>query len=239
MLIEMTPRPGRVLRLLLLSIALLTLAHFLNLYSKYFLGNAIGLFDLGVEGNLPTFFSALLLLGSSVLLFTIAQGERGRSSAYYRHWLGLGVVFLFLAFDEASGLHEVIGATMGKVFDTKSSFSGVFYYGWSLLYLVAALIVAVAYLRFLWSLPRNVARMFVLSGGMFVLGAVGIEMIVGARYQALPGLKEAGFSMELLKFDLIETSEELLEMVGVTLFIHTLSNYLFDSFDEVRLRLER
>ncbi|MEX0582254.1 MAG: hypothetical protein WD185_01175, partial [Sneathiella sp.] len=60
------------------------------------------------EGNIPTFFSSTILLISSLMLFLIATFHRLQRSSAYIYWLGLSLLFLFLAFDEGASIHEYI-----------------------------------------------------------------------------------------------------------------------------------
>jgi hypothetical protein len=55
-----------------------------------------------------------------------------------------------------------------------------------------------------------------LSGALFVSGAVGMEMVGG-------GLAERGQQLTLL-YDLITSIEEVLEMVGIAVFLFAIAD---------------
>jgi hypothetical protein len=66
-----------------------------------------------------------------------------------------------------------------------------------------AMVVGLIYLRFLRHLQRETRRVFVISGILFIAGAVGMEMI-GARFSS-HGLRAGAW------FAVLVTIEELLE----------------------------
>lgn len=58
------------------------------------------------ENSVPTYFSVLLLLFVSALLYTVALGKR--QDPFFRHWAGLAFIFLFFSIDEAASFHEFL-----------------------------------------------------------------------------------------------------------------------------------
>lgn len=96
--------------------------------------------------------------------------------------------------------------------------SGMLYYSWIVLFGALFLIFGFAYLKFLSLLPPFVKYLFVISGAIFVAGAIGVES-VGGSIAAESG--ESG-----LLYGTLVGFEELLEMIGVTLFIYALLYYL-------------
>jgi hypothetical protein len=78
-------------------------------------------------------------------------------------------------------------------------------------------------------LPRSVAAMFLLSGAIFVGGAIGLEM-VGANF-----FDET--NKNTWQYMTAMTVEEMMEMTGILLFIHTLLKYLRTYSPSFTLRL--
>jgi hypothetical protein len=170
------------------------------------------LVDFNQEANIPAFFSSLILLLSSILLFAIHIFKKNTNEKHLP-WLILAAIFCFLALDEAVAIHELM---MGPVRDNLNT-SGIFHYAWVIPYGLALLVFLVLYVPFLVSLPRTTMILFVISGFIFVLGALGFEMLGGRHIQMY------GHDMT---YSFYYTLEETLEMVGISLFIFTLLRYI-------------
>lgn len=185
---------------------------------KYFLGQEtvfglVGFFSLDEEQNLPTFFSVFLLIVITILLFIIFKVLNREKVKGRFHWLGLSIIFLFLGFDEGNSMHEKLTELLRGWLD----FTGVFYYGWVILGILLILIIFIFYIKFLISLSFKIRVWFFIAGLIYVSGALGIEM-VGGWYFNLYGPN--------FLFQIITTFEEVLEMVGMIIFLKTLLNYL-------------
>lgn len=104
-----------------LVIVSLALAHVVFQSVKYHLGmpefyGLVRLFDMGVEANLPTFFSACQLLIVSLLLLLVGLKMRRQSGSFYAgHWLFLALIFFAMAADELalSGAAIFVGGAVG------------------------------------------------------------------------------------------------------------------------------
>jgi uncharacterized BrkB/YihY/UPF0761 family membrane protein len=81
----------------------------------------ITLFDLAAEGNLPTYYSSVLLLIAALLLFVVTLMERTIKSRYVPYWAFLTIGFIYLSMDEMLMLHEGISRFIRAVTD----YSGV------------------------------------------------------------------------------------------------------------------
>jgi hypothetical protein len=167
------------------------------------------LVDFNQEANIPAFFSSLILLLSSILLFVIHIFKKNTNEKHLP-WLILAAIFCFLALDEAVAIHELL---MGPVRDNLNT-SGIFHYAWVIPYGLALLVFLVLYVPFLVRLPRTTMILFVISGFIFVLGALEFEMLGGQMY---------GHDMT---YNVYYTLEETLKMVGISLFIFTLLRYI-------------
>lgn len=75
-----------------------------HLWGEIALANALSLFDLNGEENIPAFYSAALLLSAAVLLGRIAFLKR--RSRYCLYWASLSMLFVYLSVDEAMAIHE-------------------------------------------------------------------------------------------------------------------------------------
>ena len=171
--------PKRVLRFFLYLIGILLLLNLAGLYSRMVLQLKYGytlrtLFDFDIELNIPTFFSAVALLLSSIILSMIAWGKKKMDLSYF-HWLGLAIVFLFLSIDEFAALHERLISPIRTMLNA----SGWLYYSWIIPYGGALFLLIIVYFRFWIRLPRETAILFGLSAALFVAGSIGLEMIGG------------------------------------------------------------
>jgi len=111
---EIKVEPKKLATALLWIIALLTVIHsvvlFLYFYRDDYVFGLVDLFDFDIEGNFPTFYSAVAMLLATGLLALITRANWNREGAYRFHWLALTGLMLFLAFDEATAIHETIGS---------------------------------------------------------------------------------------------------------------------------------
>jgi hypothetical protein len=171
-------------------------------------------FDLDRENTLPSWYSSMTLLSCATLLALIATLQRRRKDRFFAHWALLSVTFVYLAIDESASLHEILIVPLRRRLDT----GGLLYFAWVIPGSVAVAIFALAYLNFLRHLPRRTALLFLAAGATFVGGAMGIELIGGALADA-EGLHS-------LRYTIAMTSEEVCEMLGVTLFVYALLDYL-------------
>ncbi|WP_209329988.1 hypothetical protein [Lunatimonas salinarum] len=211
--------PGTALKWLVLGISVLLFLYIVAIYvyletphlrpyQEFF----IRLFDFNQEANVPSFFSAILLLATSFLLFLVSFCERNFHRNYWG-WIGLGVVFCFLAVDEATSIHEfLIG-----FFREKFNLSGFFYYAWVVPYGIGIIVLVFMYIPFFLKLDVKMFKLMMLSGLIFVTGAIGFEMLGGRAFE------ENGLHLRLMIF---YTVEELLEMLGVSIFLYSLLDYL-------------
>ena len=139
---------------------------------------------------------------------------RAREDRWWRHWVGLCLIFVALAIDEAASIHELTIEPMRDLFGA----SGILYWAWVIPGGIFVIMVAAIYLRFILQLPDRTRRLFIISAVTFVGGALGMEMI-GAAWFDVHGRRNLGYSF-------FWTVEETLEMCGVLIFIYALLNYL-------------
>jgi hypothetical protein len=164
----------------------------------------ISFFDLDEEESLGTWFSALILFAAGQLTLLQSRYARRDSQPWILWWL-LGAGFHLLSLDEVAGFHEFVNTVVA---DTH----------WTTFGAALVLAVAVAYLPFLWALPRRTRWLFILSGAIYVGGAVGVEW--GTLWYEENGL------LDTLEYNLWNALEEGMEMVGVILFICALLGHI-------------
>lgn len=219
---------GRVTVALTVVVTALLVASLCGQVSAYFLGHGtlygvVPLVNVGIEANLPTWYSSLALLFCSALLALIAVRIQKVAGPFWRHWAGLAAIFLMLAADEAAAIHELLNQPLERFVQP----SGLLLYPWVVAGAAFALIVGVAYLRFMLALPGRTRHQFLFAAAIYLGGALAMEM-AGARHAWLHGKKN--FSYELYR-----TAEEGLEMVGIVVFIHALLAYLSSGAAQFRI----
>lgn len=180
------------------------------------------------ESNVPTLFSVSLLLGAAGLLGIVAVAERKAASPFWRHWGALAVGFVAIAADEFMSLHELLtgpirGAAAGAM-------GNLFHYGWIAVGFPLALLLGVAFWRFLGHLPARTRLQFIAAGAMFIGGALVLE--------ALGGVIAASLGPMSVAHSVAATIEEALEMLGVIWFIRELLRYLADNHGNLLVATE-
>jgi hypothetical protein len=224
--------PIKIALCLLGIVAALLLANFAVIYIRFVLGyqfEFIKTFYFNSEANIPSFYSALAILFSAILLFLIgnlgAEREKGQSMS----WKLLGYIFTFLALDEFVSIHEnLTGMTRNLI--GNGTGNGYLHYAWVIPYVVAFGFASIYLLRFYLRLPAATKCKFTVGGILFVGGAVGMEML-GGRYEYLHGHGQD------LNYAMLATAEELLEMVGIIVFIYALLKYYVENVSTHRIRL--
>ena len=181
-----------------------------------------GTFNVDEEGNIPTLYSTLTLLGCAVLLRVIARTDREAGGRWSRHWTLMSIIFLGLAADEFLALHEEV--------DSRLDLSGFTQWSWVAVGIVFVVAVALVFIRLIVQLPPPVRRLFILAALIYLSGAIVMET-VGGHYVTVWG-------HDSLSYALCTTAEELLEMMGVVVFIYALLRYLTQDGRKVVLALE-
>ncbi len=223
----------KVLKFSLYCIGILFFLNFLAVVAKYAF-NEEKLFGfselvfLNAENNIPTFFSSLLIFSCAAVLFVIAVFYKKNNLKFYRHWMGLTVIFLALALDESVSLHEQLIEPVREGLGA----SGIFYFAWVIPALCMLPILFGAYYKFLLDLPKRTGFLFLVSGGTYVLGAVGMEM-VGGYVRDVNG--ETSDTMSLL-YTAVTTTEESLEMLGMALFLFALLSFLSQKVKQLEIK---
>ena len=158
------------------------------------------LFDMNAEKNIPTLFSCALIAGAMMSLFAIAQFFKTQpKNKLNLYWSSLAWIFALLCLDEWFSLHDTLGGQLAKLFIQDVS------HPWLITYSIICVIGAVICIPFFKQLPKKTAALFIASGALYVLGAMGFEFL-NSFFQATSIL------------NLIYFIEEGLEMLGMLLF---------------------
>lgn len=215
-------KPKTFLMVLITIIGLMLIANTVVLIIQTQVGRPIlRILHFGEEQNIPTLYSSFTLFFAGVLLFIIGLAHK-KISASGIPWFGLALIFTFLSLDEFAMIHERSIGPVRTLLDT----SGYLFFAWVIPYGVGLLLLFAIYAKFLFRLPKRTLHLFLTSGFLFVLGAIGIEMIEGQ----VIATRGYGFV-----FQMCQTVEELLEMLGVALFIYALLDYMVKKFDSISI----
>lgn len=171
------------------------------------------LFNFDRERNIPAYFSTILLLFIAALLFlTYLLKKNEISNKGSKDWLFLCLVFLFLSLDENIQIHEPIGRVVKAMLP--SGLSDYVLWAWVLPYAFLFIGIAAYLAKFVLSLPGQTRNLFILSGFIYVSGAIGFDVLQGH------------FHSDFIYNRIFYSIEESMEMGGAILFIHALLQYL-------------
>lgn len=204
---------------MLTGVVVLAAAHAGVLVMRYgfgrdYLMGLAPLFDLWRERNVPTFASALGLAFCALLLLAVARDAAVAGERDHRYWFAMGAVFLLLACDEMLGLHDALTGRLRAA----TGASGVFYHAWVIPYLALVALLGVVYLPFLLRLPPATRNRFLLAAVLYLAGAVGLEMVDAIEYERVQDRTPL--------MELYNAAEEILEMLGITVFAWALAHEL-------------
>src|ERR1051326_1579298 len=108
-------------------------------------------FDLTTEMSIPNWYSSCALLVAAGLLGVIAYATYVRRERFFRHWLALSLIFVFLSIDEACRMHEGVNTATSR-FVTGH---GLFYNPWVIPYGLFAAAVGLSYIPLLIKVGRR------------------------------------------------------------------------------------
>ncbi len=229
--INFTFKPQIIFKYIIVVISCLVTFDLIGKFYQYVLNgerasDIIQLFNLDSEANIPSTYSSFALLLCSFLLAIIAKRKHQGKNHYRLHWKFLALIFLCLAINEGAGIHEI---SVGKTRSLLHT-DGFFYYAWVIPAMILFSLFALAYLKFVLSLPKKTRSLFVLCAAIFITGAIGVEMICG-QIVTLQG-------NDNLTYALVAMAEETLEMVAIAIFVYALSDYIKKNIKPVMLRFQ-
>ena len=231
---ELTVSQRGVLAVLLTVDGLLVFLHVVSQWLWYHGESVLGrtfegaqLLSLDREISVPTWWQQVAVAAIAGLATLIALFERRRGLPDHRYWAGLGVILLLMSLDEGAEIHEHLIQPMRDQFGITG---GVLWFAWLIPGLAALALFGVVYLRFWLRLRPPVRWQLGLAGGLYLLGAVGFEML-GGVYESSRGFQDFGYA-------LVIACEEGLELVGQTVAIYGLLTMLRSLHGAAGLRLQ-
>ena len=171
------------------------------------------LLNLDGEATIPAWFSAMLLfaIGGTFLLARFVPRTHDVIPPNFSTLLGLG--FVFLSMDEAAAIHEMLTAAL-KHIEWVPRFRGQ--HGiWIGLYGSLGLVVLYTLrpvANAVWKLYFHQAMIFSAGAAVFLLGAVGLE-VLGYEWALNENPQSALYLLEV-------AVEEFMEMLGATLMYY-------------------
>ncbi len=193
-----------------LAVVLSSVSHALSFAAvgDPWLGPIRGLLDLDGEGNLPTWFASALLLFVALKLWETrsAWAQSGRRAAW--RWGLLALIAAAMSAEEIVGLHERTVVPLRRLLGAE----GVLHFAWVIPGIMLVGVVAALCGRLTWSLPAIVRSRMALGVLLYLLGAIGMELVAGPL---APAPDQARSAMFLLA----ATIEETLEMCGLVVAI--------------------
>lgn len=182
----------------------------------------VELFNLNLEANVPAWYSAFLMIVISGLSLFISKVNTLPEKKYF---LGMSVLFLMMSVDEISSIHEIMNNPVRNAL----SLSGAFYWAWIVPGLIFLFMMIFVFRQFFMMINRRFRRLFILSGFIYIMGAVGFEMLGDWLYS-----NKLGDSYFYI-FEVVV--EESLEMFGLLLFIYALIEYIKSFGEDIHITI--
>jgi hypothetical protein len=247
----------RIVRAMIVAVLFITLAGLAARFALYVWGEveflqALRIFDVSEERSIPTWFESIQFLLCSMLLAVVTVAKKQRNDRYSLHWGVLSIILLLLSLDEVAAIHEATGAQSERVLHNTTGFtpSGAITFFWVVPGAVLVLIVLLAYLRFLAHLPQTTRRLFLFAGALFVLGALGLEMLTAQVVSSSGGIsnwiasssgglvdRESASAIPTILKGLQTSTEEMFEMLGLTAFVYALLAYIRSYMADINVRV--
>ncbi len=245
-----------IVRALIIAVLFITLVSVAARFALYMWGEEgllqpLRIFDVGEERSIPAWFESLQFLLCSLLLAVVAVAKKQRGDRYSVHWSVLSIILLLLSLDEVASIHEAIGQQSERVLHNTMGFtpSGAITFYWVVPGAAFTLVVVLAYLRFLTQLPQTTRRLFLFAGALFVLGALGIEMLSAQVLSSSEGIvnwvvssgimvdRGSASAIPRLIVGLQTSIEEMFEMLGLTAFVYALLAYIRSYVEDINARV--
>ena len=176
-------------------------------------------FNFDAEQNAPTLFTVFLILQAAVVCLVIFK----HNAPGQNYWLALSIIFTLLAVDEYFSFHEKLSIQLQGALST----SGFFYPAWIIPYGILVLTLGIVLLRWLWQLPEQTKRGFIVSALLYATGALLIEGFTGLYYN-IGDYDDFGYRS-------LATIEESLEMLGLMVFSYYAVKYLLAESGAIRI----
>ena len=167
------------------------------------------LFNFDLEFNIPSLYSSLIILLASIFLLRISKKEN--SLVDKNRFRFLSLIFLYLSLDEFFFFHERITNVLNfNISGTIFLFS--FFKYWFIPYSIILFIILIFFYPLISKQSPNLKYLIISSVLIYILGAVGCEVIMYVF------IKFSEINREDILFKLLVTIEEILEIIGINLF---------------------
>lgn len=170
-------------------------------------------FDVAYEQSIPTYFSTINLLLSSILLLILYRHNKIHLEKGANYWLFLSFLFLCLSVDESISIHEYGAAIHNRLVEKHLIPSLLETHQWLPLGVLFTMIIGLILLPFFKYLRKPTLYLFILSGIIFLIGALGFEYL-GALMLKNGVVESRTDFLYLIR----RIFEEGFEMSGIALF---------------------
>lgn len=178
--------------------------------------------DVGEESSIPTYFSTLNLVLSSLFALIIYKIEKATNRNKANYWLFLAVLFLFLSIDEGVSIHENFDY-VARYLERHGVIPPLLEtHKWLTFGVLFVLVTGVILYPFIRSLSRHTALYLTIGALVFIVGAIGFEYV--GSWMLHTGLAKRND----LIFKLRRILEEGCEMYGVAIINCVLLEGIFN-----------
>ena len=205
-----------VRRFLLRIVILLSFLGLVSEFGKHLNGGErpywAQMLSLSYERNLPTWYSSSLIFLCGALLAAIAAlVKRGGGGKWAIYWWALSLIFVYISLDEMISIHEHAHRFV-------EAGGGLLYFDWVVPAAIVVGIVGLAFIPFVLRLPPPTRCQFIVAGCIYVCGAMVLELPLGWWLD--------NYGRDSLGYGIIDFIEETMEILGMTLFLCALLEYL-------------
>ncbi|MCF3609238.1 hypothetical protein L2E81_22680, partial [Planktothrix agardhii 1033] len=146
---------------------------------------------------------------------------------YFQQWKWLSIIFWLFAIDEVATIHEIlIIPDIAKGLNLPPFLRSM--------WVIPGIILVIVFLRKYWKfwlhLPRKTRDHFILAASLYIGGALFMEMVgsVVAFY----------YHQQSLIYSLVAIVEEIMEMMGVIVFMYGLLVYIREWQEKINLEIK-
>jgi hypothetical protein len=230
MQIKIAVSPRKIVRFLMAGVIFFTLMSGGIQIGKYvfnYQDDWLDLFNVDLELNFPTWYSALMIGFCSMLLRIIAIGKKRQGDRFAPDWQLLSLIFGWLAIDEVVSIHEIL--IIPELSDALH-LPKFLYSAWVIPGMVFVIWFTRRYSNFIQRLPSKSRQHFVLAACTYIGGALGMEMVGSYVAKSL--------SQQHIIYGLCTVVEEFLELTGIVIMIYALAYYLGQWVHQLDLQID-
>ena len=186
-------------------------------YRTEFAKTFIDWFHPNREGGGSAWVGSMFLAGCGFGLIITGGLIRSSGQEHWQSWITLAGVLFFASLDESLEIHENFGWAVVSALKLESS-SFNHFLCWAITYIVVLGSIALNNLNAIRKLPRVTIQGAILAATIFLVGAVGLDLLqsIWQDYQG-----SDGYVMNIMVL-----IEETMELAGCGIFIHTVASHL-------------